>query len=44
MQLNLTAEELIIAFAVALVAALAAGIYPAARLGTLSTARALRSE
>jgi putative ABC transport system permease protein len=44
MQLALTPNEFIQAFAVALLAALAAGIYPAWKLSQLVTARALRSE
>jgi len=44
MQLTLSPNEFIIAFAVAVVAALAAGLYPAWRLTRLVTARALRSE
>ncbi|WP_238626278.1 FtsX-like permease family protein [Aggregatilinea lenta] len=42
--LNLSPQEFIQAFAVALVAALAGGIYPALRLSRLSAVRALRSE
>lgn len=44
MQLALTPNEFLQAFAVALLAALAAGIYPAWKLSQLVTARALRSE
>jgi len=44
MQLLLTPNELISAFAVAVVAALLAGIYPAYKLSQLVTARALRAE
>jgi putative ABC transport system permease protein len=44
MQIALTPNEFIQAFAVALLAALAAGIYPAWKLSQLVTARALRSE
>jgi putative ABC transport system permease protein len=44
MQLSLQPGEFILAFAVAVISALAAGIYPAQRLSRLSTARALRSE
>jgi putative ABC transport system permease protein len=44
MQLRLTPEEFIIAFAVAVTAAVAAGIYPAFRLGRMNTSRALRTE
>jgi putative ABC transport system permease protein len=44
MQLLLTPGELLSAFAVAVVAALLAGIYPAQKLASLVTARALRSE
>jgi putative ABC transport system permease protein len=44
MQLTLSPNEFIIAFSVAVVAALAAGLYPAWRLTRLVTARALRSE
>jgi putative ABC transport system permease protein len=44
MQLALVPEEFATAFAVALVAALLAGIYPAHRLTQLVTARALRAE
>ena len=44
MQLALAPGELVVAFLVALVAALAAGLYPAWHLGRMQTARALRSE
>ena len=44
MQLAVAPGELIVAFLVALVAALAAGLYPAWHLGRMLTARALRSE
>lgn len=44
MQLHLPPLEFIQAFAVAVIASLAAGIYPAYRLGKLVTSRALRSE
>ncbi len=44
MQLNVGGQEFAQAFAVALVAALLAGIYPAWRLGRLVLIRALRSE
>jgi putative ABC transport system permease protein len=44
MRLTLTPDEFILAFAVAVIAALAAGIYPARRLSQLVTARALRNE
>ncbi len=44
MQLLLTPNEVLSAFAVAVVAALLAGIYPAYKLSQLVTARALRSE
>lgn len=44
MQLAVAPGELITAFLVALAAALAAGLYPAWRLGRMLTARALRSE
>lgn len=44
MQLTLAPQEFIQAFAVALAAALAAGIYPAWRLGRLALAEALRME
>ncbi len=44
MQLHLPPGEFIQAFAVAIIASLAAGIYPAYRLGKLVTSRALRSE
>ncbi len=44
MDLALQVRELAQAFAVALVAALAAGLYPAWRLGRLAAAQALRSE
>jgi len=44
MQLALAPGELVVAFLVALVAALAAGVYPAWHLGRMQTARALRSE
>jgi putative ABC transport system permease protein len=44
MQLHLSAGEFAGAFLVAVVAALAAGVYPAWRLGKLVTSRALRSE
>lgn len=44
MQLYLSPYEFIVAFLVAVIAALAAGIYPAWRLGKLVTAQALRAE
>lgn len=44
MQLHLPPGEFAQAFAVAVIASLAAGIYPAYRLGKLVTSRALRSE
>lgn len=44
MQLHLPPAEFAQAFAVAVVASLAAGIYPAYKLGKLVTSRALRSE
>ncbi len=44
MQLAVAPDEFILAFAVAVIAALVAGIYPAWRLTQLVTARALRSE
>jgi putative ABC transport system permease protein len=44
MQLQLSADEFVLAFGVAVLAALAAGVYPARRLSQLVTARALRSE
>jgi putative ABC transport system permease protein len=44
MQFLLPPEQFAQAFAVALLAALAAGLYPAWRLGQLVTSRALRSE
>lgn len=44
MQLLLAPGELVVAFLVALVAALAAGLYPAWHIGRMQTARALRSE
>lgn len=44
MQLQLSVDEFILAFGVAVLAALAAGLYPARRLSQLVTARALRSE
>lgn len=44
MDFYITPEEFLIAFAVAVVAALLAGIYPAWRMSRLSTAQALRSE
>ena len=44
MQLSLQPGEFILAFAVAVISALAAGVYPAQRLSKLVTARALRSE
>jgi putative ABC transport system permease protein len=44
MSLTLTPDEFILAFGVALLAALAAGLYPAGRLTRLATARALRAE
>jgi putative ABC transport system permease protein len=44
MQLTLLPGELVLAFAVAVIAALAAGIYPAGRIARLGTARSLRSE
>ncbi len=44
MQLHLPPQEFAQAFAVAVIASLAAGIYPAYKLGKLVTSRALRSE
>jgi putative ABC transport system permease protein len=44
MQLRLTPDEFIIAFAVAVTAAVAAGLYPAFKLGRMNTSRALRTE
>lgn len=44
MQLLLTPNELLSAFAVAVLAALLAGVYPARKLTQLATARALRAE
>ncbi|MFN8378853.1 MAG: FtsX-like permease family protein [Anaerolineae bacterium] len=44
MQLRLAPEEFAIAFAVAVGAAVAAGLYPAYRLGRTNTSRALRTE
>ncbi len=44
MQLTLLPEELILAFGVSVLAALAAGVYPASKLSRLITARALRNE
>jgi putative ABC transport system permease protein len=44
MQLTLQPGEFALAFAVAVISALAAGLYPARRLSQLVTARALRSE
>ncbi|MCA0456789.1 MAG: ABC transporter permease [Chloroflexi bacterium] len=44
MQLHLPPAEFAQAFAVAVIASLAAGIYPAYKLGKLVTSRALRSE
>jgi putative ABC transport system permease protein len=44
MQLHLPPGEFVQAFAVAIIASLAAGVYPAYRLGKLVTSRALRSE
>jgi putative ABC transport system permease protein len=44
MQLSLQPGEFILAFSVAVISALAAGVYPAQRLSRLITARALRSE
>lgn len=44
MQLSFTADEFIVAVGVAVIAALAAGIYPARHLSQMVTARALRSE
>jgi putative ABC transport system permease protein len=44
MQLYLSPNEFLLAFAVAVIAALAAGLYPAWRLSKLITAQALRSE
>jgi len=44
MQLQMQPEAFVQAFAVAVLASLAAGIYPAYRLGRLVTSRALRSE
>jgi len=44
MQLTLPPEEFALAFAVAVIAALLAGVYPARRLSQLQTAAALRQE
>jgi putative ABC transport system permease protein len=44
MELTLLPIELVLAFGVAVLAALAAGVYPAGRLARLGTARALRNE
>lgn len=44
MELILLPEELVLAFGVAVIAALAAGLYPAGRLARVGVARALRSE
>lgn len=44
MQFYFSADEILLAFAVAVVAALLAGLYPAFRITRLLTARALRSE
>lgn len=44
MRLTLSAEEFLLAFAIAVIAALLAGIYPAGRLTRLVTAQALRHE
>lgn len=44
MDFSIPPMELLLAFAVALVAALLAGIYPALKLATMNTTRALRSE
>jgi len=44
MNLILLPEELLLAFGVAVLAALAAGLYPAGRLARMGTARALRNE
>ncbi len=44
MDLALRPQEFIQAFAVALIASLAAGVYPAWRLGKLATVQAIRSE
>ncbi len=44
MELLLLPEELVLAFGVALLAALAAGLYPAGRLARVGVARALRNE
>jgi putative ABC transport system permease protein len=44
MQLALTPDEFLTALAVAIFAALLAGVYPAHRLTQLVTARALRAE
>lgn len=44
MQFYLSPEEFALAFGVAVVAALLAGIYPAYRISRLQTAYALRSE
>ena len=44
LQLILLPEQPVLAFAVAVIAALAAGIYPAGRLARVVTARALRNE
>lgn len=44
MELTLLPVELVLAFGVAVIAALVAGVYPAGRLARLTTARALRNE
>ncbi|NDJ62110.1 MAG: ABC transporter permease [Chloroflexi bacterium] len=44
LQMILSADEFILAFAVAVIAALAAGVYPAGRIARLLPMRALRSE
>ncbi len=44
MQINVLPGELILAFGVAVIAALAAGLYPAGRLSRMRTTEALRSE
>ena len=44
MRIVLLPEELVLAFGVAVIAALAAGVYPAGRLARVVTARALRNE
>ncbi len=44
MQMSLSAQEFVISFGVAVIAALAAGIYPARRLSRLLTSQALRNE